>query len=131
MKSLIKTVIVTSAIQAIATSIDIFLGIFASVIIGSYMFKRFFFINHPLTYLYDVSYFLSLIFISSLSSLLYLLICHTILLSGLSCFMCSNYDTNIISYLHLSIMFSYSLILWLFIKLPFWFQIWRQKTKQK
>jgi hypothetical protein len=107
-------------ILGIATSFSPYAGGLAALYIGIYLTIRLWFINHPLTWRYDATFWVTLAGVAILGAVVYAGICAVLPAAGITTRSCRTLGFERAVWLHLWMIAPGGGVLWLYARLKFW-----------
>jgi len=111
---------VTCVIQTLATTISPYAGAWAAIGIGIYLAARLWFVDHPVTWRYDLAFWLALASVSVMAAGLRAGICTVLPVTGYTTQSCRSLSFEDAVWLHLATIGGVAAIFWLYGRYKIW-----------
>jgi len=111
---------VACVVQALATTISSSAGLFAGVCIGAYLAARLWFVDHPLTWWYDLTFWIAVVGVAVMAAGLRAGICTVLPVIGYTMRSCLSLSFKDAVWLHLGTIGYVAAIFWMYGRVRVW-----------
>jgi|GEM_PF-2200064 len=121
------SLVIACFIQGIATAISPYAGMFAGVCIGTYLAARLWYVDHPVTWRYDLAFWITLVSVATLAAGVNAVVCSLLPITGWTTRACRSLSLERVVWLHLWMICLVAGILWLYGRLRIWWGLRRHR----
>lgn len=116
----ILPLVVASLIQAAATTLSLNAGLTIGLCVGVYLTARLWFVDHPVTWRYDLAFWATLLGVAVVATALRAGLCSVLPIIGLTTRSCRTAHLEQVLWLHIWVIGGSAALLWLYARLKIW-----------